>query len=213
MADCLNCHQPMPDTAATCPRCGADVEKMRAILAPRDASYAPRGRPSATADQAAARSFPVVPVILLLAAVGVVAYLLMPTTKAFPQVTLPPAKANTQGTNPCLTKEKCVIVYMAPWCPFCQRTIPIVQEMVEHYKDSGEVGVKVIIGNDGRGKLEDMAEKVGTNTFLDPDGTLWNAVGAKGVPHWFVLDSTGKQVAELGGFGPMAAILKKLELP
>jgi hypothetical protein len=85
--------------------------------------------------------------------------------------------------------------------------------MVEHYKESSQVGVKAVIGNDVRGNLEEMAEKVGTNTFLDPDGALWKAVGAKGVPCWFVVDTAGKQIAELSGFGPMAAILKKLELP
>jgi hypothetical protein len=82
MADCLNCHQPMPDAATVCPRCGADVEKIRSMLAPRDALSTPRRQAPATTGMAQADSLRKLVILVLLVTAGIGGFFYVRAQKA-----------------------------------------------------------------------------------------------------------------------------------
>ena len=53
--------------------------------------------------------------------------------------------------------EKCLTVYVAPWCPACKSLRPTIIELAETLGDEG-IEVKVIVGQDSQKATEKYAE-------------------------------------------------------
>jgi thiol-disulfide isomerase/thioredoxin len=121
--------------------------------------------------------------------------------------------AETEGTDPCEGKERCVVVIVAPWCPACKAALPIIKGMQKRFEASGRVGLKPVITSAEEPKLEWMAKQIGGQVFLDPQGTLLEKMGGGGVPHWYVVDASGKVVEQSAGvYEQLDYQLKKLGL-
>lgn len=119
--------------------------------------------------------------------------------EALPDLSYTPAPSNATAQVPCVGKHRCVLVYVAPWCPACQGTIVGIRKLIERYRDSSQIGISVIVGGDRRDKLESMAEKVGDFAFLDLDDSFAHAASIEGIPAWFVIDDKRKVVSTASG--------------
>jgi thiol-disulfide isomerase/thioredoxin len=104
------------------------------------------------------------------------------------------------GPDPCARAEKCLGVYLAPWCPQCQRSGPLLAELRERAaRSGGRVGVKVIVGRDEREVLERYAEQLGGPVFFDDDGAFLRQIGGGGVPAWISWDASGHVLEKFHG--------------
>lgn len=140
---------------------------------------------------------------LLLGAAGLIAtvtFLLWPTK--FPSLKLEPAAVNTEGTDPCAGRRRCVVVVVAPWCGACKVGLPMMKELAERWSGVSSIGFKAIVGLAPKAQCEKMAEELGGQTFLDPMGRLMRTMGESTVPHWFVVDPAGKLKHHSAGLIP-----------
>lgn len=103
------------------------------------------------------------------------------------------------GPDPCVRVEKCLGVYLTPWCPHCQKSGPLVDELRQRAaRSGGRVGVKVIVGRDERATLESYAQHLGAPVFFDDDGRFYRQVGG-GVPAWLSWDASGHILEKMHG--------------
>jgi thiol-disulfide isomerase/thioredoxin len=90
--------------------------------------------------------------------------------------------------DPCAGRERCVFVYMAPWCPACKQTMPIVNQLREAWKEQDHPGLMVVIGNGKTDQLESMAKQVGAPVYLDKEDKFMRATGVRHFPYFIVVD-------------------------
>ncbi len=88
----------------------------------------------------------------------------------------------------CASRSRCIIVYMAPWCPVCHASLPFVKDLRESLRANKDVGFKIIVGDDDKRRTEEMADEIEGLVFLDPDQRFKTALGVYAVPTWIVLD-------------------------
>lgn len=103
-----------------------------------------------------------------------------------------PSLLNAQSGSPvtdyCLLKQRCLVVYLAPWCPACKASIGLIRA-TQHFAESNpKIGVQLIVGMDSNNKLQKFAEELGGSTFVDSSNRIQDSVSVGGVPSWFVLD-------------------------
>jgi hypothetical protein len=108
------------------------------------------------------------------------------------------------GPDECAGKERCLVVYLAPWCPQCRKSGPLVNEFRMRAFRSRSTGFKVVLGQDEPGKLVKYASKVGGAVHYDDDGYFYDDIGASGVPAWISLDAEGHVLEKVYG-RPMGA--------
>jgi YD repeat-containing protein len=105
-----------------------------------------------------------------------------------------------EGPDPCARAERCLGVYLAPWCPQCQKSHELVAELrARAVRSGGRVGVKVIVGRDERAALERYAEQLGPPVFFDDDGAFLRQLGGGGVPTWVSWDASGRVLERFSG--------------
>ena len=176
------------------------------------------GVPPPNVDPAALQAFePVrreIPLGTLIPAVIVLAlfvYWIWPTKLA--DVELKPAASAASSSDPCIGKDRCVVVVVAPWCPACKVAVPIINEMAKRFADSPKVGIKPVVAYDQEANLEKMAKSLTGPVFLDPSGALLRKMGDKGVPYWYVVTSSNRVVEDFAGVVPQVDLhLEKLGL-
>jgi thiol-disulfide isomerase/thioredoxin len=98
------------------------------------------------------------------------------------------------GGNTCEGRERCVSIYMAPWCPHCKTALPTVQNLLKLSQQGGKNGVRVVVGM-GRnpGDSEAMAKNIASHGVLIDDTTeIAEKLNVRGVPAFQVLDKEGK---------------------
>lgn len=83
-------------------------------------------------------------------------------------------------------KDRCLTVYLTPWCPYCRRATGLVQALQKELPEKG-VAVRVVVGQDEDAKCRDYAAQFGAGALLDCD-KRWSPGG---VPHFFVSDDAG----------------------
>lgn len=103
--------------------------------------------------------------------------------------------------DPCRNVERCVAVYLTPWCPACNASTKLVKELQQYINRSKEsVGMMVIIGqDDDERQLQEMAQKLYPPVVFDADGEFAEKMGARGVPHWWVWDGERKVLEHFSG--------------
>jgi thiol-disulfide isomerase/thioredoxin len=115
----------------------------------------------------------------------------------------PPLKRFTeQAGDPCFKKEKCVVVYLAPWCPACNASVETLKEMnrLWNANDSKYTrGIKVLVGQDTMVKCQEKADSIGTFAQIDSDDKFSKLYGISGYPTWFVFDANGKELKRVPG--------------
>jgi thiol-disulfide isomerase/thioredoxin len=99
--------------------------------------------------------------------------------------------------GPC-RQDKCLIVYVAPWCPSCKSLTPMINELVKSASDDG-IKATVVIGNDAMKKVLAYSKRYDAPILADASGAFFDQIGAKGVPYFVVTDSNGKRLSEMSG--------------
>lgn len=132
-------------------------------------------------------------------------FLLTGRSKAerMPTFTLSPAETG-KGAD-CLTKPKCVFVYVAPWCPACHATRPTIQALATEWKSASDIGITVVVGKDEPAKLRETAAQFEQGAFLDLDGSFHKSAKVEGVPYWLVVESSKITKRMAGGFPNVAS--------
>jgi len=104
----------------------------------------------------------------------------------------------------CQSQSKCLIVYMAPWCPAClqfkSQLFPEFLKTIISKKEEKNIGLKIIIGRDSLDKVQKMGASLGQTYTEDSSGKYYNDLGIKGVPAFLVLRSDGKIIKNVSGF-------------
>jgi thiol-disulfide isomerase/thioredoxin len=94
--------------------------------------------------------------------------------------------------------ERCLTVYLAPWCPSCRRAEPMVAQLREVLTREGRP-VTVVMGMDEPAALEAHARDLGYPVLLDVDGRVERDAGIRGVPYFIVTDRQGRIVSRQAG--------------
>lgn len=90
--------------------------------------------------------------------------------------------------DPCDQKQRCVVVYVTPWCPACKSAIGFLNGLHDRLKSSPKVGMKVIVGGDELTRLRAMASSFNAATFLDSEDKFSSKTRINGVPTVWVID-------------------------
>jgi thiol-disulfide isomerase/thioredoxin len=175
----------------------------------------PQPVPQAAFLSATGRFSPVTRVVVVVIAVVLVVAGISRLVRntVFPSVyALQPSETHASATHPCLMKSRCVVVYLAPWCPYCNRSIGTIQELRAQWKDR-DVGILPVIGRDTVAEIQAMAARVGEGSYVDLDASFFKKTGVQGVPAWFLINDQGKLLKTfLGAPGNAPTLLAELEL-
>ena len=113
------------------------------------------------------------------------------------------------GTHPCEGTERCLVVYLAPWCPHCNSSIPLVREIRDQIGENDDTGMMVIVGPLGGSfaGYDDMARRLDGPVYLDRSGEAWeDYLGSlSGVPAWAVFDGRGQITQSFTGGTPQSS--------
>lgn len=98
-----------------------------------------------------------------------------------------------------------ILIFLAHWCPHCQREVPVVQDAVE----AGEVpdGVRLVAVATGIDENQPNyppnlwleGEDWTVPTIVDTQGEVAEAYGLSGFPYWVVIGAEGEVQARFSG--------------
>jgi thiol-disulfide isomerase/thioredoxin len=146
--------------------------------------------------------------ILLLSLVvtaGVIWFNQQENQEPFSTVTLPASDLRAYmsrsidlDNHPCLGRTRCLIVYLAPWCPACRQTKSFIPYMREVISDHENAGLMVVVGK-GWGNFKggyDMARDIGGQVYIDAEASYWRVLRkeANAVPAWVMFDGLGNAI-------------------
>ncbi|MFT6407120.1 MAG: thiol-disulfide isomerase/thioredoxin [Arenicella sp.] len=110
------------------------------------------------------------------------------------------------------SQDKCLLVYVAPWCPSCKSLTPMINDLISSVSKDG-IEATVVIGNDTMRKVLDYSKRYDAPILADANGVFFDQIGAKGVPYFVVTNSAGKRIAEMsGGYHRAEQMRAQLEL-
>lgn len=115
----------------------------------------------------------------------------VPSTVALAQV----GELGDGGDDPCHGKERCVLVYMAPWCPACKSLLPQLLNVRDgRWKDSTTRGFKFVVGHGSPEQNREMVKQIGRGAYLDDDKEFSKKMGVRHFPTLYVLDGNGRVI-------------------
>jgi hypothetical protein len=101
--------------------------------------------------------------------------------------------AEAVGTDPCAGRSRCVVVYLASWCPACrqcaQDTVP---QLRQFWKEPDRPGLRVVVGSGEPAKIDEMARLVGDPVYLDATGAFGTRMKVDFFPKFFVVDEANR---------------------
>ncbi|MGM0517137.1 MAG: hypothetical protein ACQER6_06030 [Pseudomonadota bacterium] len=108
--------------------------------------------------------------------------------------------------HPCYGADRCLVAYVAPWCPACKKSIPLINRIGKRLASDPKAGLVVVMGTlggawDGH---ERLAERIDPPLFVDREGTYWLSVAehTTGTPAWISHDGDAQVIGTLvGGWG------------
>ena len=105
----------------------------------------------------------------------------------------------------------CLTVYVAPWCPHCRATGPLIRAVRENAAFRG-VTTRIVVGMDEQEAVEKYADEFGPETLLD----LQRRFKVGSVPAVYVSDNSGRILKEFHGLPessppPDSATLRQIE--
>jgi len=101
--------------------------------------------------------------------------------------------------DPCVTKKKCLIVYVTPWCPACNSSEALIKRIRDDFKNSPEYGMMIVIGVASQPELAGKALDLGENTFLDTENKFRKAAKIYAYPTWMVVDQNYNILSRMTG--------------
>ena len=94
--------------------------------------------------------------------------------------------------------DKCLVVYVAPWCSSCKRLTPTINDLVEELESEG-ISAKIVVGKDSMNEVLDYSKRFNSTILEDSSGRFFSALPARGVPYFAVANQNGKIISELSG--------------
>ncbi len=82
--------------------------------------------------------------------------------------------------------------FTTTWCPYCKKDIPNLKKMYDTYKDQGFELIAIYIQESDK-KVASFAEhyELPYTVLLDPDGSVAQTYGVRGVPTKVLIDKNG----------------------
>jgi len=118
--------------------------------------------------------------------------------------------ADTVG-GACIT-EKCLIVYIAPWCPTCRRITPTIIALVSEMEKEG-ITVTLVVGKDKPKNIIAYANKFPFPVLTDANGSYFSKAELIGVPYFAVTNRKGEVLNDyFGGYTSVSAFRNELEI-
>ncbi len=118
--------------------------------------------------------------------------------------------AGATDTRLCEGYQRCLVLYVAPWSNASITTLAQIPRLREQF-DGTETGLAFIIGNGEPERMDQLAELIGDDTWLDEGDALLKANDIDTLPSWFALDVRGRIVKRVDGtYKPFAEHLSKL---
>lgn len=193
MAKCVQCTKNEASRGLLCESCvTANVTRYQAV---QKSTEGPQTR---TQTPTTLKINPLLIVGILLLVVFASKYLFS-VPSIIPNVALKQHGFGYQGSS-CTGKPKCLIVLVAPWCPACHGSIPIIQALRDNFSTDKEVGIQIISAMDSEDQLVTIAEQIGGVVYLDTNREFSSAVGRVGVPAWWLIDEKRNVLKHDSGF-------------
>jgi thiol-disulfide isomerase/thioredoxin len=152
---------------------------------------------------------------LLVGVLAVLAFFVLNKSDRLPDIRLQAQNTNLQQDEYRYVQEKCasdkcLVIYLAPWCPSCQKITPTIIALSEELKKEG-ISMSVIVGQDDLEVVSQYGSKFPFPIFTDVDGSYYRELGINGVPYFAVTDVEGHIGEDLyGGYARVADLRKKL---
>lgn len=121
--------------------------------------------------------------------------------KLMPQTELTPinAQANAVKSATSCAQAKCVVIFMAPWCPRCEEMKRILPELTSQLLQKN-IGVSVVIGFEpDAAKADGFAKNVALPVFYDKSDDLFGALKIDGVPYTLLFSADKKIITDFYG--------------
>lgn len=116
------------------------------------------------------------------------------------------ATDNEKTERMCLAAERCLVTYLAPWCPTCRATLPLLGNVNRAIAQSPNVELIIVISALGREwkNHQSMVDALPDNAaiLLDPQSHAWTKEvkqNLPGVPGWIVYSKDGEVLATMSG--------------
>lgn len=103
--------------------------------------------------------------------------------------------------------DKCLTVYVAPWCPACKQSVGMINNLVDDLKKDG-LEAHVIVGHDEVEKLQGFGKRFRVPVLLDPDKTFFETVDVEAVPYFAVTDGDGTILEEMRGANTSVQVMR-----
>lgn len=108
--------------------------------------------------------------------------------------------------------DKCLVVYVAPWCPACKSLTPMIEELSNQLKKEG-IQASIVIGKDSMDNVLEYSKHFNQEVLIDSSGRYFNEISAKGVPYFAVTNQSGKRVEEMsGGYRQVSHMREQLRI-
>lgn len=108
--------------------------------------------------------------------------------------TLPDVRLNFLGPKADYEGKPLLIEFWATWCPPCRESIPHLNEIHGKYKDRGLVIIGVTEEPDAVIRKFQKDTPMEYAVATDSSGRLGEKMGVNGIPHAFLVDTSGKIV-------------------
>lgn len=117
-----------------------------------------------------------------------------------------PSTAASYGAvqDECDGKDRCLVVYLAPWCGACRGSKGFLQALDAFFSQQGSYGLKVVVGRDSRDSIDEFARSIPLNVYLDYE-RRWSQAFGSSVPAWVWLDGEGRLLKRDAGLYNAAA--------
>lgn len=120
-----------------------------------------------------------------------------PTGGSFSNVVLPTADGKANVSLASCPTERCLAVYVAPWCGYCRASTPLLKQLRPFLRQQG-IESWVIVGMDEVGELKAYAREFGADTLID----VSKAIDARNVPHFYMVEKHGRVLKHVAGLPP-----------
>lgn len=108
---------------------------------------------------------------------------------------IPTCKSEPENLLSSCPTERCMAVYLAPWCGYCERVIPAIKEL-PRLLAARNIATCVVVGRAETDALQRFVSEHGLDASFDEKGQI----SVSGVPYFFSFDRDGNILSSFGGY-------------